>query len=126
LVPLDGTEGAEEAIGPAVALCRLLDVRLTLLRASPPELPDNSGDRAAAGYLLEVARLIRRYVPAVRTIVSSAWPVDAVLEVQRATGAVVSLAAPDASWLAAFFPGPLEARLLRNATAPVLIRRPSS
>jgi nucleotide-binding universal stress UspA family protein len=126
LVPLDGTEGAEEAIGPAVALCRMLDARLSLLRASPPELPDNPGDRAAARYLLEVARLIRRYVPAVRTIVSSARSVDAVLEVQRATRAVVSLVAPAASWLTAFFPGRLVARLLRNATAPVLIRRPSS
>jgi hypothetical protein len=50
---------------------------------------------------------------------------DAVLNVQRLTGAVVSLAAPTRSWLASFIPGALGVQILRGSTAPVVFYRPS-
>jgi nucleotide-binding universal stress UspA family protein len=124
LVVLDGTAAAEEALAPAAALCRLLDERLTLLRVGPPA----GGERAAARchqYLLGVGRLVRRHVPAVRTVVTSGRPADAVLGVQRATGAVVALAAPTRSRLAARTPGRLGVRVLRGSTARVLFYRPT-
>ncbi len=124
LVPLDGTAGAEAAVAPAVSLCRLLDARLTLLAADRPGRAGDSAD-CRHQYLLDVGRLVRRHVLAVRTVVASGRPAGAVLTVQRATGAVVSLTAPARSWLGASPPGRLETRVLRAATAPVLFHRPT-
>lgn len=124
LAVLDGTVAAEESLAPAVALCRLLDARLTLLRVTPTDGTGRSADRCH-GYLLDVGRLVRRHVPAVRTVVATGRAADAVLNVQRSTGAIVSLAAPTRSWLASFTPGRLGVRVLRGSTAPVLFYRPT-
>jgi nucleotide-binding universal stress UspA family protein len=64
-------------------------------------------------------------VPAVRTIVATGRPADIVLGLQRATNAVVTLAAPARSRLAAVTPGRLAVRVLRESTAPVLFYRPT-
>src|SRR5688572_23899300 len=55
---LDGTAGAEAILAPAASLCRLLDSRLNLLRATRPESTDESHR-----YLVDIARRIRRDVP---------------------------------------------------------------
>ena len=117
---LDGTAAAESILAPAAALCRLLDGRLNLLRATRPESTDE-----CHRYLLDVARRIRRDVPAVRTVVSARPPAEAVLNFQRATGAIVAVASPARSWLTARMPGRLAARVVRESTAPVLVHRPA-
>jgi nucleotide-binding universal stress UspA family protein len=124
LVVLDGTRAAEEAVPPALALCRRLDARLTLLRVAGPNRAGRSGEDCQR-YLTDVARLIRRAGPAVRTVVGSGRPAAAVLKIQQATGAIVALAAPVRSWAAALGPGRLAVRLLQEATAPVLYYRPT-
>ncbi len=122
LAVLDGTAGAEDILAPAAALCRLLDGRLTLLRVSRTGPADSAAE--CHRYLTEVVRRVRGEVPAVRTVVTSGRPTDAVLSVQKATGAIVALAAPARRWLAAFTPRRTVVRLLRESTAPVLIHRP--
>jgi nucleotide-binding universal stress UspA family protein len=124
VVALDGTASAEEVLAPAASLCRLLDARLTLLRVIPPGGAGDSVDQCRE-YLLDLGRLFRRHVPAVRTVVASGRAADAVLAVQRATGAVVALAAPARSRLSALTPGRLAVRVLRGSTAPVLFYRPT-
>ncbi len=123
LALLDGTAGAERILAPAAGLCRLLDARLTLLRAG-------TADGGPAGrynrYLLDVAARVRREVPAVRTISASGSPADTALAVQRATSAVVALCAPAGSRPAAVVSGRLAVRVLRGASAPVLFHRPTS
>jgi hypothetical protein len=114
-------EVAERALAPAAALCRLLDARLTLLRAAPS---GEAGDRCQR-YLLALSQFVRRDVPAVRTIVATGGTAGAVLSVQRLTGAVVALAAPVRSWLGGVTPGRLGWRVLRRSTAPVLFHRPT-
>jgi hypothetical protein len=117
---LDGTVAAEAILAPAASLCCLLDRRLNLLRATRPELTDE-----CHRYLLDVARRTRRDVPAVRTVVSARPAAEAVLSFQGATGAIVAVADPDRSWPASLMPGRLAAHVVREATAPVLVRRPA-
>lgn len=121
LAVLDGAAWDEAQLDPAVALCRLLDARLTLLRTGP------TGPAHVASYrhLLDLARLVERRVTAVRTVAASGPPAEAVLAVQRATGAVVALSAPAGAWATAAGPGRLAARVLRGSTAPVLFHRPT-
>lgn len=122
LVPLDGTLDAEEAIAPAVSLCRLLGARLTLLGAA------RRGDRAerhARRYLADLAGVLLGHAPAVRTVLTPLPLAHAALTVQHATGAVVSLAAPVRSWLAVTDAARLGRRVVRAATAPVLFTRPT-
>jgi nucleotide-binding universal stress UspA family protein len=117
---LDGTAAAEAILAPAASLSRLLDGRLNLLRATRPESTDESHR-----YLVDVARRIRRDVPAVRTVVSARPPAAAVLSFQGATGAIVAMASPARSWLTGRMPGGLVTRILRESTAPVLLHRPA-
>jgi nucleotide-binding universal stress UspA family protein len=123
LAVLDGTAAAEDILAPAAALCRLLDGRLTLLRVTGTGQEDSVAE--CHRYLTGVAQRVRSEVPAVRTVVSSGHPTDAVLRIQKATGAIVALAAPARRWLAAFTPRRTVIRLLRESTAPVLIHRPA-
>jgi nucleotide-binding universal stress UspA family protein len=124
IVTLDGTASAEEVLAQAATLCRLLDARLILLRAVPPGGAGDSADRCRQ-YLLDLGRLFRRHVPAVRTVVALGRAADAVLTAQRTTGAVVALAAPARSRLGALTPGRSAVRVLRGSTAPVLFHRPT-
>jgi hypothetical protein len=122
LVPLDGTLDAEEAVAPAVSLCRLLGARLTLLGAT------RRGERAgrhARRYLADLAAVLHGHAPAVRTIRTPLPLARATLSVQHATGAIVSLAAPVRSWLAVTSAARLGRRVVRAATAPVLFTRPA-
>lgn len=123
LALLDGTAEAEAILDPAVALCGLLGARLTLLRVRPPDGAEPT-DRCRR-YLLNVAGRVRAAVPAVHAIVATGRPADIVLGLQRTTNAVVALAAPARSRLAAVTPGRFAVRILRAATAPVLFYRPA-
>jgi hypothetical protein len=124
LAVLNETTADKESLAAAMALCRLLDTRLTLLRVRPANAAGDSADLCHR-YLLDVGRLVRPHVPAVRTIMATGRAADAVLNVQRLTGAVVSLAVPARSWLASFTPGGLGVRILRGSTVPVVFYRPS-
>lgn len=124
LVVLDGAAPSEPALAPAVSLCRLLDARLTLLGVVPAGRAGQAGKHLHR-YLVDVGRLARRHVAAVRTVVATGRPAEAVLNVQRATGAVVSVAAPARSWLAARTPGRFGVRVIRRSSAPVLFHRPT-
>ncbi len=141
LVPLDGTAGAEDIIAPAVSLCRLLGARLTLLRVAAAiarpsrlrrcfdalvgkRLPTRDGSFDHGRYLRDLARSVRRHVPAVRTITAVGRPADVILDVQRASRAVVAMAAPTRWRVTSLVPGPVGAEVLGRATAPVLFYRP--
>jgi nucleotide-binding universal stress UspA family protein len=123
LALLDGSAGAEAVLGPAAALCGLLGERLTLLRVRP--LDDAEPTDGCRRYLLRAARAVRADVPAVRTVVAAGRLADVALGLQRATNAVVALAAPARSRLTAVTPGRLAVRVLRESTAPVLFYRPT-
>jgi nucleotide-binding universal stress UspA family protein len=123
LALLDGTAEAEAVLGPAAALGRMLGERLTLLRVRPPDGAEPTV--RSRRYLLEAARKVRADGPSVRTIVATGNPVDIVLGLQRATNAIVALAAPARSRLAAVTPGRFAMRVIRESTAPVLFYRPT-
>jgi nucleotide-binding universal stress UspA family protein len=150
LIPLDGTEVAEQILEPAIALGTLLGADFTLLRVITPMLrgnchlatPETHGEALikqlqtlqaqcrldAENYVERVARRLRAQGLRVRTaVVVREHPAVAILEQARAEGAgVIAMATHGRGGLARLLMGSVADKVLRGAEVPLLIRRPVS
>jgi nucleotide-binding universal stress UspA family protein len=150
LIPLDGSELAEQILEPALALAILLQADVTLLRAVKPMLVGNldpadlalswldqeaihhlerlhEQDREGAqAYLDQVAARLRGKVPHVQSrVVVHDQPAVAILEeVKERRADLVALATHGRSGLPRMFLGSVADKVLRGATVPLLVGRP--
>jgi nucleotide-binding universal stress UspA family protein len=140
LVPLDGSEVAEEALGPAAELARIMEARLTFLRViepvplvapdglvyTPPALDtalmDDLTDQAQA-YVDHVAARWQGEGLQVETRVAvNELPTAAVLEA-AAGHDLIALATHGRSRMARLFLGSVADKVVRGAACPVLVVR---
>jgi nucleotide-binding universal stress UspA family protein len=150
LVPLDGSELAEEALEPAVALGGLTQAECTLVRVVDPilDIGDDPDDRRtvllsrslyeelaalrrqhlaeAQSYLEEVAGRLRQRSPRVTArAVAALSPATAILHEARDRRAdLITLATRGQGGLARLVFGSVADKVVRGATVPVLVHRP--
>ncbi len=143
LVPLDGSEQAEQILGPALDLAGLLVAAVTLLRVvEPPAVPDHHwGGHAAGGadpkllqqleadargYLERVVIGLEGRAPPVTTrLVLNRRTADAILaEAGMRPGTLVALATHARAGVARLVLGSVADKVIRGAVAPVLVYRP--
>jgi nucleotide-binding universal stress UspA family protein len=141
MVPLDGSELAEQALEPALQLGRLMEADYTLLRVVKPvvELDPNLGwpvttgtnktltqqaiDEAQA-YLDRIALRLGEQGLKVRTrIVLHAHPAEAILQATPRAD-VIALAAHGHGGLRRLLLGSVADKVLRGGTTPMLVCRP--
>ena len=151
LVPLDGSELAEQILEPAVALATAMQGEITLLRVvkqlTPASYdPDSSRisgikpallkqlqeiDRKewsrAEEYLDQVAQRLRgRSLNVATRVVSHMRPATAIIEDAASHGAnLIALATQGYGGLKRLFVGSVADKVLRGATSTVLVRRPA-
>jgi nucleotide-binding universal stress UspA family protein len=140
LVPLDGSDVAEEALGPAAELARIMDASLTFLRVvepvplvapdglvySPPALDtafvDDLTDQAQK-YIDHVAARWQGEGLKVETrVVINDLPTAAVLE-SAAEHDLIAVATHGRSRMARLFLGSVADKVVRGAACPVLVVR---
>jgi nucleotide-binding universal stress UspA family protein len=135
LVPLDGSRLAEQALGPAADLARLLLAPCTLLRVLEPagiatESASLEAARTAAAlvYLETVADRLRGQDLVVQTRVAvAAHPAKAILGEARAQqGTVIALATHGRGGLTRVVLGSIADKVLQTAPGPVLVYRPAA
>jgi nucleotide-binding universal stress UspA family protein len=125
LVPLDGSPLAEQALDQALELARLMEAQCSLLQVVGPGQP---GEKAQAeAYLGRVAERLRGQGARARTQVVSARHVhEAILEQAEAQGnTLVALATHGRGGLGRLLLGSVASKLVQNATAPLLVYRPT-
>jgi nucleotide-binding universal stress UspA family protein len=151
LVALDGSPFAEEVLPPATALGTLTRAEFILLRVIPPLLPGDydlgqaplvglGGSRLAQlrgiqeeseqetrGYLDRLAaQLCKNGLSVQSRVACHDSPAAAILEEADRIGAdLISLATHGRGGLARMFLGSVADKVVRGATIPVLIHRPS-
>jgi nucleotide-binding universal stress UspA family protein len=148
LVPLDGSELAEQALGPALAVGRLLGARYTLLQVISPVgrlIADQAGcyvpgelaarelkrlEQAlrvqAEAYLERVARDLRAGSASMQTrVVTHEDPAAAIGEFAGANAVDgIALATHGRGGFARLFLGSVADKVLRTASVPLLVWRP--
>jgi nucleotide-binding universal stress UspA family protein len=141
LIPLDGTELAEDILDPALELGRLLQADFTLLRAIEPVIvPDvHRGGNAVSGldpallqalhseaqtYLARMAERLRARSVRVQTrVITNCWAAAAILEEAGAQAMhLIALATHGRSGLARLLLGSVADKVVRGASVPVLLR----
>lgn len=151
LVPLDGSQLAEQALEPALALCAPSEAEYTLITVvEPPELSTPSVMMAVAAskagttaealagigalrqsvaeqYVGLVGDQLRRRGVPVRTHVAvHPQPARAILDYQRKAGAdLIALATHGLGGLMRFLVGNVADKVIRGASVPVLVVRPA-
>ena len=137
IVPLDGSDLAEEALGPAASLAGT-DGRITLVAVAAPPLPDAGPtvspilmrpmgrESEAHAYLQQVAaRLAAGGVGADVRVLAHAAPAVAILEATADAGAdIIAIATHGRGGIARFVLGSTADKVIRGATVPVLAWRP--
>jgi nucleotide-binding universal stress UspA family protein len=150
LIPLDGSELAEQILEPAVALAAAMQAEITLIRAvqqlTPagyePESGRISGIRPgllqqlreidqnewtrAEEYLNQIAERLRGHSLTVKTrVISHIRPAIAIIEDAESHGAdLIALATQGRGGLKRLFVGSVADKVLRSAASAVLVRRP--
>jgi nucleotide-binding universal stress UspA family protein len=143
MVPLDGSDLAEQALEPALQLGRLMEARFTLLRVVKPVVmldPDvrwpamtdtnetltrQMLDEAQA-YLDRIAERLRGQGLTVQTrTVLHMYPADAILEEAREAD-VIGLATHGRGGLGRLLLGSVADKVLRGGTTPMLVCRPGN
>jgi nucleotide-binding universal stress UspA family protein len=140
LVPLDGSELAEAALGPSVDLANRLGAHIVLLQviAFPPyalytgvdgyvsfdaELELNNARR----YLVAVANNLRGDTSRVRIRAELGQPTQVIADAATQEGAgLIAMATHGRSGLARLVLGSVATGVLRRASVPVMVVRPSS
>jgi nucleotide-binding universal stress UspA family protein len=140
LVPLDGSDVAEEAIGPAAEMARIMGARLTLLRVVEPMpmvAPDGLVYTPTAidpSFMDEMITQAQKYVDHVAArcqgegltvetrVISNDLPTTAVLEA-AAGHDLIALATHGRSRMARLFLGSVADKVVRGAHCPVLVVR---
>lgn len=133
LVPLDGSPLAQQVLGPALDLARLLEARCCLLRVVEPPPPSGHGSGELPGkaqaeaYLERVAKGLREQGLHIRTrAVVARHPAEAILaEAASQPGSLIALATHGRGGLSRLLLGSVAYKLVRAATSPVLVYRPS-
>jgi nucleotide-binding universal stress UspA family protein len=143
VIPLDGSALAEQVLEPAVALGRLLKADFTLLRVvkpvlfpghdptalenPPPELPATEQIQAEArAYLESVAKRLRAQSLEVQTrVLVDMQPAVAILgQSLELAESVLTVATHGCGGLPRAVLGSVADKVVRGATAPVLVYRP--
>jgi nucleotide-binding universal stress UspA family protein len=146
LIPLDGSEVAEQILEPAVALGNLMQAEYTLLRVARPavsarlapgagptselpqqRLPLNEGQPSsdAQAYLDRVAERLRAGSLRTETrVVLHDHPAEAILSAQDAGIDLIAFTTRGHRALPWLFLGSTADKVLRGATTPVLVWRP--
>ena len=147
LVPLDGSPLAEQILEPAIALAKLSNAGITLMRVIPPLLPTSvpvgMGDVAvhiaedidglqklleqeAFAYMEKVAQNLRTDKLTVKTqvVIADQLGVGILNEAQEIGSDLIALETHGRSGLTRFFLGSVADKVLRGSTVPVLIHRP--
>ncbi len=145
VIPLDGSDLAEEVLKPASALARLMVADVTLLQAIPPVFaggydagilmapPPNVAEvtdcmkEAADKYLGDVASRLRAEGLKVTIHVAvEEYPVEAILEaVEGKPNSLVALASHGRGGVRRLLLGSVADKVVRSANVPVLVVRPS-
>lgn len=141
LLPLDGSEAAEQVVEPAAALGALMQAEFTLLRVvnpAPPFADAESGPpgrqsqtweeqlRAEAqAYLDRVAERLRAASLPVQTrVVSHEHPAVAILDAHAHDIDLIAFTTRGRRALPWLFLGSTADKVLRGASTPVLVQRP--
>jgi nucleotide-binding universal stress UspA family protein len=143
LVPLDGSEQAEQVLRPAFDLATLLGADVTLLRVVEPlVVPDRhwAGNAAsgvdpevlhrlaadARGYLERVAIGLEGLPPlvAVRVVVNRGAAQAILAEAGAHAGTLIALATHARAGLSRLVLGSVADKVIRGTTSPVLVYRP--
>lgn len=126
VVPLDGSPVAEQAIGPAHTLAKVLQARLLLVHVfeSPPVGASGSADRRlATTYLDGVAADVAGSVP-VATRLLFGDPATALLQLAgELPHAILALCTHGRSGVSRAIFGSVTDHLVRHATVPILVVR---
>ena len=134
LIPLDGSALAEQVLEPALELARLMEARCSLLRvvesrSSPGDgTPGGPPEKAQAeAYLEHVAGRLREQGLQVRTrVVVARHAAEAILEEAEAQASnLIALATHGRGGLKRLLLGSVADKLVRGATSPVLVYRPT-
>jgi nucleotide-binding universal stress UspA family protein len=144
LIPLDGSELAEQILQPAIDLGRLMDADYTLLRVVEPVgsvaydapmyvLPSDArradqDHREAQVYLERVAERFRRQSLSVRIrVLTSPHPATSIIDEGMTDGAqLIALQTHGRRGLARILLGSVADKVVRGASMPVLVFRPGS
>jgi nucleotide-binding universal stress UspA family protein len=143
VIPLDGSEFAEQILTPATALGGLMQAEYTLLRVVQPMMlvgydpsgfglgsiptpPLEQTQREAALYLDRVAERLRGQSLRVQTrVLTHAQPAVAILEAARAQNlGLIALETHGHRGLTRMLLGSVADKVVRGAVTPVLIHRP--
>ena len=121
IVPVDGSELAEEVLPHAVALARGFEAKVSLVRVAP----DRSSDGDANTYLGQVAQRLRQDgVSSVDEQLLHGEPAGALLDmVQPMQGAFVAMTTRGQSGLERWVLGSVTDRVVRYSGTPVLVAR---
>jgi nucleotide-binding universal stress UspA family protein len=121
LIPLDGSPLAEQALGPAFELARLLEARCSLLRVvQPPSCSQEAGE-----YLKGVAAGFQGEGLAVQTrVLVAPEAASAIREAASQPSSVIALATHGRGGLNRLLLGSVANKLVRAAASPVLVHRP--
>jgi nucleotide-binding universal stress UspA family protein len=121
LIPLDGSPLAEQVLGPALDLARVMEARCSLLRVV--KLPEKA---QAEAYLVRLAGGLREQGLEVRTrVVVARHPAEAIVQEALAQGSnLIALATHGRHGLKRLLLGSVAEKLLRAAASPVLVYRP--
>jgi nucleotide-binding universal stress UspA family protein len=151
LIPLDGSELAEQILEPSVALAAAMQSEITLLRVVRQLTPasydpassrisgirptllkqleevDREEWKRAEDYLVQVAQRLRgRSLNVDTRVVSHVRPATAILDDAASHGAdLIALATQGYGGLKRLFVGSVADKVLRGATSAVLVRRPA-
>jgi nucleotide-binding universal stress UspA family protein len=142
VVPLDGSQLAEESIPVAARLAALGNARVTLLRVVIPQLalgPRSVAlqfnmdqldhhQREAKRYVDEVADRYRAAIPAIQAeVIMASSPPRAILEWSEQHGAdLIAMSTHGRSGFRRFMLGSVADKVIRGAHIPVLLTRPGS
>ena len=121
IVPVDGSESAEEVLPHAVALAKGFEAKLSLVRVAP----DRSRDGDANAYLGQVAQRLRQDgVSSVEEQLLHGEPAGALLDmVQPMQEAFVAMTTRGRSGLERWVLGSVTDRVVRYSGTPVLVVR---
>jgi nucleotide-binding universal stress UspA family protein len=125
VIPLDGSRLAEQVLGQAAELGRLLEVPCTLLRVvEPTDAADGSPHAEARSYLAAVAGRLRQQGLAVQVSVAAGHNAAEVILEQAGEYDLVALATHGRGGLSRLVLGSVAERVIRAARSPVLVYRP--
>jgi len=125
VVPLDGSEFAEAALGPALALANDLSAAVILLRADSGESPESE----SSDYLASVQSRLYNESPLVHvlTLVRTGEPSQAIdAAVAESNASMVMMATHGRGGLMRSVAGSVAGKVVNRGRAPVVLVRPTS